>query len=384
MLVAYCVTLVSATNLPRVFSPKPLGSGEDRDGWAKLVMIEQDLSARTALSWFVGDDPQGVHTFRPIPAFLLWAEFHLWGWNRAAYQFVNWVLFTVTAFALALLVERFGLTLGAGALVGACFCWSPSQPQWTLLRSVATLHDALCVLFGLLAALQLFRYLSNGRCRNLFLLSSLLMLSFLCKEMAVVFLPLFLAWSFISPRNSELKARALRALLATVGVTMFWFVWYRLALSGGSHVVPDCHSFEGLWGMLRARWRNSLWLFVGNLFPPLYASLNAIRCIPDGWILLQPVFYKPLFDSLLMLLEIAVLWRWQRRVLFYVYTWAAITYLPVLPLDATFYHYLYMPNLLEPLRDGVVLWCLVIHRSEVARMAQLFYGRVRGFGHWRT
>ncbi len=129
----------------RLVNPK-----DDVDGYMKLKGIERDPRLLTALSRFWGDDPQGVHTFRPLPAFTLWIEYRLWGFRNWPYIFVNWLWLVATGYALYLWSRAIGMPEGAALGAAGLFLALPSRGTIGTLQLVATRHDLMCVFLLLL------------------------------------------------------------------------------------------------------------------------------------------------------------------------------------------------------------------------------------------
>jgi len=164
---------------------QPLNRISDIDGLMKLRGIAADPSWRAVLGYFVGDDPQGVHTFRPFPAATLWLEWHLWGYTRWAYMLSNMVWLLLTAGALRALVRRFDVPEWVGWLAAAWLLARPTDATESVTILIATRHDLTCGLCGLLALTALVDWLREGSPRRLAGWFGWSMLAYLSKEMAI-------------------------------------------------------------------------------------------------------------------------------------------------------------------------------------------------------
>ncbi len=357
----------------------PITRKSDLDGLMKLRGIQHDPSVSAMLGYWTGDDPQRVHTFRPLPATILWAEFHLWGWDRFPYMVTNMLWFIATALSLVWLCRIIRMPWMAAVGAGGLLMLLPTRGSLGALRLVATLHDLTCTIFALIAFGLLIRYLRDGR-RSSLLAASLLMLgAYLSKEMALTLVPLTVVIAIVYRPEAPLR-RQLSAIGAAVAVGLLWFGWYQLAQANMQSVNPPEHSFAGLTGLLAMRWRSSLWLLLGLVARPIAALASrleaAVHVRAGALMLFDYEFLEPLGLSVLFVIAFWLLWVEKRRWLAVLYAWKLCTYIPIIPLVDTFPWYEYMPHALDPILPAgaiVVGW----RRWSVAERAKALWRNFR-------
>ncbi len=323
----------------------PLTATVDLDGLKKLEGIAADPSLGAMLGYFIGDDPQRVHTFRPLPAAGLWLQYHLWGVDRRPYLVVQLLLFGLTALAVARLARRIGLSEPVCRLAGLLTVAVPTRQGEAVLRIIATQHDLLCTLFALLALERLLAWLDEGERRALAASAGWMLLAYLSKEMALALVPLAGGLALFCRAPAERRAQSIGAAL---GVAAVWFVWYRLA---EQNMAPAdrAHTFAGLWELFSLRWQNSLANALWSLCRPV-GHLAYLARSAAGWSTLTNVlFYEVLFDLGVQAAWITLLWRNERRLLAVILLWRAAAVLPVLPLNSIFAWHDYMPQILDGL-----------------------------------
>jgi hypothetical protein len=335
---------------------QPIDYWTDRDGLHKLQGIAADPSLKAALGYFVGDDPQHVKTFRPLPAFTLWIEWHLWGFTRWPYQVMNLAWLALTALALVSLGRALGLAAAPAWAAGLALLAMPSMGSRIVVLIVATRHDLTCVLFSILAVRSLLGYLDDGRRRWLASYAACSLLAYLSKEMAVVLVPMGLALVAADWRRGP--HRALAAAGVTVAVAAVWYAWYLYAQTNMAAGGFTGHSFGDLVHLLRRRWRNSLMLYEWQLCPPLGSLRSMLLGAPSLDLLIYGRFWRSLVRLVLFATVVVVAWRRQRRVLGVVFLWKLVTYLPVLPLNLSGPWHRYMPHVLDPLLAVAAAWAI--------------------------
>lgn len=348
----------------RLVNPK-----DDVDGYMKLKGIERDPRLLTALSRFWGDDPQGVHTFRPLPAFTLWIEYRLWGFRNWPYIFVNWLWLVATGYALYLWSRAIGMPEGAALGAAGLFLALPSRGTIGTLQLVATRHDLMCVFFAVAAAICLCHYLQTSRRRKaLWGYAGWSLLAYLSKEMAVALLPFTVSLAFFFWRRNKANAKeAWTAISVAACVAAIWLVLYRIA-EQNMNPAPFEHSLAGWLQLLYARWPRSLRLLLLTVSIPAGHVLHMLSASPGWDLLIYPFFWKSVAALAATILAIVVLWRHQPEWLFVLYAWKITSFLPVLPYNCTWPWYEYMPHIADPLLPAGMLWLMWhIWRLSVSR-----------------
>ncbi len=355
----------------RLVNPK-----DDVDGYMKLKGIERDPRFRTALSRFWGDDPQGVHTFRPLPAFTLWLEYRLWGFRNWPYIFVNWLWLVATGYALYLWSRSFGMPEGAALGAAGLFLALPSRGTIGTLQLVATRHDLMCVFFAVAAAICLCRYLLTSRRNALWGFAGWSVLAYLSKEMAVALVPFAASVAFFFWRRRKTSPKEVWAAISVaIGVAAMWLVLYRIA-EQNMGPAPFEHSLAGWLQLLYARWPRSLRLLLLTVSIPAGHILHMLSASPGWDLLIYPFFWKSLAALAATIFAFVILWRHQPEWLFVLYAWKITTFLPVLPYNCTWPWYEYMPHIADPLLPAGALW-LMWHSGRLS--LSRCYGRAEIF-----
>lgn len=356
----------------RVISPHSTLTGfTDLDGQAKLHGIEADPSLRAALGWFFGDDPQRVHTFRPLPAFSLWVEYRLWGWTRWPYQVMNALYLALTALAVVWVCRVMRMPLVFAVAAGVLLMALPSRGSYAVVGLVATRHDLLCTLFGVLAFGSLLAWLEAGQRRHLAGVIVWSLLAHLSKEMAITLTPMF-ATVALAHRGRRPSRRLLLATLAAATVTVFWLAWYRLAEANMAPSPHPSHSFGGMIELLVKRASNVPFFFIASLSEPLALFLRYLIGVRGWYMLCSTHFWQALAEVCIFVGAIIITWRHARRWLVLLYLWKVFAYLPVLPLSDTWAWYEFMPHILDPILPVATAWCLC-YPMDVPRRARRWW-----------
>ncbi len=337
----------------------PLNEVTDLDGLRKLEGIAANASFASALGWFVGDDPQGVHTFRPLAALTLWAEFRLWGFLRWPYLLVNFGWLLLTCAALVRVGRRLDVPAWVPWLAAVQLAGRTTRGSTSVVNGIATRHDLVCVLACLIAMVALVDYLRQGGRRPLGICGLALLAALLAKEMALAMLPFFWAVAWLEVRRGADVRRAWRAAAGALAVGLGWFVWYKLAERNMGPSPHGSHTFGGMLHMLLHRGRDMTVqqaLFNLAWYPADVA--RQLRAAGPLLVVWSPVFWKSVGGALITGYALWLLWRHARHTLVLVYLWKALTYLPVLPLHDVWGWYEYMPHVLDPLLPATVAWIL--------------------------
>ncbi|MBI2298766.1 MAG: glycosyltransferase family 39 protein [Armatimonadetes bacterium] len=335
---------------------EPLSDMRDRDGYMKLCGIARHPTLRDALLRFVGDDPQGVHTFRPLPAFTLFVEYRLWGFCRWPYQIVNILGLLLTALVLERLCRTIGLPPPAAAAVGVLLLVDGSQFTRVIAGCIATRHDLLCVLFCLLAYDHLIRWLRGGPPRDLAAYAGWSLLAYLSKEMALALVPLTCGAALFTGLRRREARRALAAVGVSAAVAAVWYGWFRLAEANMGPSPHVSHSLGGMLGKLRHVDSVAGVLFLYQLCWPLGDIVRTFRADPSFAALLGAPLQKDFLKLALFCWACWMLIRHQPGPLVWMYLWKITTYLPVLPLHDTWSWYGYMPKVLNGILPAGALW----------------------------
>jgi len=325
------------------------------------------------LGYFIGDDPQRVHTFRPLPAATLWVEYHLWGYRRAPYLVVNCAWFVATALALVWLCRILGMPRLPAVACGLLFMLLPTRGSKGALSLLATRHDLTCVLFAVLAFGMLIRYFEEGRRRDLWLYALLSMLAYLSKEMALALVPTTFAVALIVHKSTT-RERIVHAGVAALAVAALWFAWYRLAEMNMAPPRDASHHFGGLLMLSRKRWHSILVLFAGNLHRSLAAMWILVEAVEPAALPTYPFFWSGLARVSLFLLTVVLLAMERPRWLLLLYAWKICTYLPVAPMVEQFPWHCYMPHVLDPILPVGAVW-VALHRYGFYDRAALWWRR---------
>ena len=351
--------LLGLRQIPRLPLTTQITAHNDLDGFMKLRGIESNPTLGGALRWFVGDDPQGVHTFRPLPALTLLVEYLLWGYRWFPYQVMNLIYFVLTGMVLTrfclLLGFPFPFALGSGAMLMA----QKTRGAEAVLRLAGTRHDLLCVLFSLLALLQLVNFLEKkGGGSALLLYAFWTLLAYLSKEMTLA-LTLLCFFIIVMERYRGVARRETwRATLVTAGVACAWMIWYHFAEQNMAEIADSSHSFAGWWHLLVKRWPRPLWFFLCSMNDSAAKVYMLTRLLSPGALIIYRFFLPALLKTWWFAFCVTVLVVWRRWWLAVVFAWKAFTYLPVLPLSETWPWHVYMPHVLDPLLSTGAAWCL--------------------------
>jgi len=333
----------------------PLAGDVDLDGQMKLHGIEADPGLRAALGWFIGDDPQRVHTFRPVPAFSLWVEYRLWGWTRWPYLVMNLLYMLLTALTLVWLCRILRMPLPFAAGAGALLMLDVTRGSGGVIGGLATRHDILCVLFCLLALCSMLLYLDFGSRRHLAGLVVWSLLAYLSKEMALALLPICAVIALAHWRRRPSRRIAL-VCVSALAVALVWLGWYRLAELNMAPAPHDSHSFSGMVELLHRRWPRNVFLYVASLCRPLALVWVYLSHI-GGWALVSDHrFPWALVRIAMTVLAIVLLMRCRPRWVVVLYVWKVFSYLPVLPLSDAWGWYEYMPHVLDPILPLGFAW----------------------------
>ena len=358
--VVLAVLLVAALpNLCLRDAPPLINPREDLDSYMKLQGIAQDRGLLSALSYFWGDDPQHVHTFRPLPAVMLWVEYHLWGYHKPPYVLVNWLWFVATGYALVLLGRALGMPPWGALGMGVVLLAHVTRGTHGTIIHAATRHDLVCTFFAVLAVVAIMRHLQQPRSGRLVWFGVCSLLAYLSKEMALALLPLSVALAAWHGIRTEARRPALALASVALLVALVWFGWYRLAEQAmGPGGVPT-HSVGSWLEMLSERWPGPLVVALLEFSQPAGELVNQFRS-GLGWpILIYHMFWTALMWLFLQIMCVVVLWRVQRQWLAVLALWKLCMWLPVLPFQGTFPWYEYMPHTLDPILavgTACVLW----------------------------
>lgn len=339
---------------------EPLTPQTDVDGLAKLTGIAQHPTLHDALGYFVGDDPQRVHTFRPIPAFTLWLEWHVWGFSRWPYEIVSILWFALTALAVVRLCRRVNVPPPWALGIGLVMLLDNRVVNLTVLGCIATRHDVLCSLFCLLAFETLLAYLETGDRRCLASTFGWALAAYLSKEQALALVPL----TFITAGAWAWRKRTWRRPLTACGVALLnaavWLVWYRLAERQMGPIPHASHSLPIMVDRLLHPDSHAVVLMLYNLCWPFGDLARIAWADPTTNLFFSGVFRVQLEHTVIAVAAIVMVARQRPAWLFIVYAWKVCCYLPVWPLRDTWPWYNYQPNLLNFVLPVATLWCLIV------------------------
>lgn len=329
----------------------------DVDGQAKLRGIEAAPSLRGALGWFIGDDPQRVHTFRPAPALSLWFEYRLWGWTRWPYQVMNLLYLTLTALAVVWVCRVLKMPLPFAVAAGLLLMALPSRGSYAIVGLLATRHDVFCTLFAVLAFGSLVAWFDGGQRRHLVGIIVWSLLAHLSKEMAIALTPMFAVAALAHWRRRPTR-RLLWACLGAAAVTVLWFAWYRLAETNMAASPHPSHTFGGMLELVVKRAENMPHFYLASLCRPLAHFLRYLFGVAGWYMLWSPDFWETFAKLMVFITALAITWRYARRWLVMLYIWKVFAYLPVLPLSDTWAWYEFMPHILDPMLPIATVWSL--------------------------
>ena len=354
------LALLAAAGLRQLNLPKAnvlIAYGNDRDGNAKLLGVRDDAAFGDALGYFAGDDPQRVHTFRPLPALVIWLEFRLWGFHQWPYRLANWLFFLATGWAVVLFCRAMGMPDVPAAAAAVLFMARSTSGSKGVLASVATLHDLFCVLFAVLAGVAALSYLQRPASRTLLAMGAWSLLAYLSKEMAVALLPIGLAFSVLG----RWRGASWRTVGACAGVTVLvavvWLVWYKLAEANMGPSPHWSHSVGGWLTTLAVRWPRPLWFMVSSV---CWAAGDIIRLFWAGlgwdfW--LYSIFWRSLAVLIGFVTACVILAKRHPSWLACLFIWKVFAFVPVLPFSDTWPWYTYMPHALDTILPVGVVWC---------------------------
>ncbi|MCC7491073.1 MAG: hypothetical protein IT204_01920 [Fimbriimonadaceae bacterium] len=358
MLLWLLLWAAAATQIRLVLPSQPLSMSVDRDGFFKLQGVGEAQTLGQALRWFWGDDPQKVHTFRPLPALTLWCEYQLWGSRRWPYLVVNAGWAALVVVLLLPLLRRWQVPPAWSYAVLLVAAARPTRGSLAVIGSVACRHDLTCTAAALAWLLLLLCWLDSGRRAALWGLLPTGLAAYLSKEMALALVPLGLfvaatCWRQTTPR------RALSAQAVSLALALVWYVWYRYAQTNMAGGYDSAHGFAGLLKLLLERSPGTtvqqacynLAYWPADTARILYAAGGSAFC--------SAIFYRALAKALLTCYGLLLLWRHDRPALLLIYAWKTAAYLPILPLHDIWGWYEYMPQVLDPLLvwlGGRALW----------------------------
>jgi len=333
---------------------EPLNRFTDVDGLMKLRGIAADPSLRAMFGYFIGDDPQRVHTFRPFPAATLWLEWHLWGFTRWPYLLSNMAWLLLTAGALRGLARRIGLAPWAAWLSAAWFLAVPTVASRAVTGLIATRHDVTCALAAILAMSALLDWLHGGERRRLAAWFGWSMLAYLSKEMAIALVPLSLGIGLIEHRHGASWRRIGASLGVALACAVIYVVWYRLAEANMERFDHPTHSFGGMLTKLTyayaLKFQNTLWHLcrpLGDVVRQLWAA--------GLLVLWSMIFWHQLLRLAVYVSGFVLLVRSRPRAVAMVFCWKLCCYAPVLPLHDIWSWYSYMPHMLDYLLPALFL-----------------------------
>jgi hypothetical protein len=333
------------------------------DSFMKLQGIERDARLRDALHYFIGDDPQRVHTFRPLPALMLWFEYQCWGYRGWPYVVINWLWFIATGYAVFLLARAMRIPRVGALVAGAAMVADVTRGTKHVIPLAAARHDLVCVFFAVLALYFLWRFLRLPRPLSLIWFGLCLLLAYLSKEMALALLPVCLGVAACAWRRPAARRHAVSAAAVTALIALVWFVWYGLAQRNMGPEAPT-HGFASWLSLLRERWPISLDIALFHLSRPV-GHLKAMLSCHSGWtLILYPLFWQAILCLALQVACVVLLWKHQRQWLGMIYLWKVMTWLPVLPFNACWAWYEYMPHVLDPLLGVGAVCVLWRYRSR--------------------
>ena len=333
---------------------EPLTAHSDRDGLYKLQGIADDPSFRALWHYFWGDDPQRVHTFRPLAAAALWGEWHLFGFTRWPYYLVNLGWLWATALTVTVMARRLRVPEPWATLAGPLLLLWPTLGTQSVAGGIATRHDELCTLFGLWALLALLAWRDGGGRRALWAYLGWALAACLSKEQGLILLPLGVILG---------AGTSWRRLAATVGgsvvVGLVYLRWYAFAVAHMASEAHRSHTFGGMLDLLLHRGvGTSGRLFAYNL--AWYPTDTVSQLYAGGWAALTSmIMWKSALLGVLTLAGWYLIWRDHRRLGGVILLYKVVIYLPVLPLHDTWPWYVYMPHVLDPVlyaAMGCALW----------------------------
>jgi hypothetical protein len=202
-----------------------------------MLGVAQHAGWRDAVGWITGPwigAPLCLY-YRPTSSWLMWAEWALFGWNEAGYQWVGMALHLVAALCFWRIAVRLLGSELLGAIAALIFSLRPRN-----VRTLAVLTaqpDLVAAAFMFLSLLGLMVYLrcTSGR-RGLWLAGSLAaaLLSLGGKEMALS-LPILASLIVIFVRGSTRREKAW--LLVAYWATFALFMgWRTFAMSGLGYI----------------------------------------------------------------------------------------------------------------------------------------------------
>lgn len=308
----------------------------DLDDHGIFLLLEQDHRLSTVASWFHGDWVHRNGFYRPLSAVSLWLDYLLWRQRHRGYALTSWMLQCLTAWLLALLVDRMLGHALCALLAGGAFSWVWLPSNRMIVQHLSTRIDSLCLVWMLTALLWGLRWVDTGQGRWMAASLGAGLLALWSKEMALT-LPLLLPVVHGLRGKPQGWRRALLMSMALGLLVAAWGMAYHLFLP---------QAMAGRWAMMKPQrllWQYRLALL--GLLPSLAWFLFWLLGKPSLWNFLMAWAWVMTAQFLLTLVGVGLVVRFVPRAALFFLLWALITWIPLLPVRLHNPHYEYIPSM---------------------------------------
>jgi len=201
----------------------------DPDTLVTFTAFERNPTLAEVGRWYVGDGPNGMHTYRPLQYTMLRLEFALFGRTVWPYQVVNLLLLVGCAAGVGSLLRACESSSTVAALGGlATLAW-PTEANQVVVEWICTRSEVLCGLGSIWAAVALAGWLDHGGGRRLAATGQLLGLAFLSKEWPSALAAALVCGAALWPAPPR---RRVAALAVIVALSLLWLALFNTPSHG--------------------------------------------------------------------------------------------------------------------------------------------------------
>lgn len=171
----------------------------------------------------------GGHYYRPITLMSFVMDSILGGQSYFIYHFTNFIIHLITSVLIFLIIKNFGYSLLNSFIIALLFALNPihiNAVGW-----IAGRGDLLAAFFSTAALLIYLKFIKQNKLLLLFLVSSLLFLALLSKEVSLLVPFLFLFLYFIEKKELSLDKNSIGVLLMIVIVFGSYYLLRGIFLS---------------------------------------------------------------------------------------------------------------------------------------------------------
>ncbi|MFH0855023.1 MAG: tetratricopeptide repeat protein [Candidatus Omnitrophota bacterium] len=201
--------------------------------------------------------------YRPVPVFTHALEYRLWKLDQRGYHFDNTLLHCFNGFLIFILINMLFGGFGLALLTSVLFVIHPIQTScvnWIVCRD-----NLLFSFFGLLSIISYLAFLRKKEGYKLLLSLLFFSLSFLCKDIAVLFIPLLL---LCLAKEKKVNRAHLRGLLPFVLIFIVYLLLRVFVIGASFQINKYGHLEYGFW-LSCLNFFNIILRYLGLLIAPL-------------------------------------------------------------------------------------------------------------------